>query len=99
MPSKPGLHPKWQESPRNPARQEIDPGEGGVLASASRDARAVERKVQGDEKLPLSSLTRAQQSFESVSFRRPVRKRHALRLRLRWMGNCKLLLPVIASNV
>jgi hypothetical protein len=47
---------------------------GGVLANTSRDARAVERKVQGDERLPLSSLTRAQRSMEPVSFRQPVRK-------------------------
>jgi hypothetical protein len=73
---------------------------GGVLANTSRDARAVERKVQGDEKLPLSSLTRTQQSIEPVSFRQPVRKDLARpRPRPRWMGNCELLLPVIASNV
>ena len=47
---------------------------GGVLATASRDARAAERKVQDDEKLPLSSLTKTQQSIEPVCFRRPVRK-------------------------
>jgi hypothetical protein len=68
LPSKPGLHPKWQESPRNPARQQIPSPKGGVLANASRDARAVERKVRGDEKPPLSSLTRTRQSHRTCLF-------------------------------
>jgi hypothetical protein len=73
---------------------------GGVLANASRDARAVERKVRGDEKPPLSSMTRTQESIEPVCFRRPVRNDPARpRPRPRWMGNCELLLPVLASNV
>src|SRR2546427_8096178 len=37
--SKPNLNPESRDSPRNPARQEIDPGEGGVLATRPRDAR------------------------------------------------------------
>jgi hypothetical protein len=58
--SKPGLCPDQPVSPIIQARQEIfsRKGGGGVLANASRDARVVERKVQDDEKLPLSSLTR-----------------------------------------
>src|SRR2546427_1483398 len=74
--SKPGSCPESQCSPRNTARRKIfsRKGEGGVLANTSRDARAAERKVQGDEKLPLSSMTKTQQSIEPVCFRRPVRK-------------------------
>src|SRR6266581_7387750 len=48
-------------------------GKGG-LANASRDARAAERKIQDDEKLPLPSVTRTQQSIEPACFRRPMRK-------------------------
>src|SRR2546428_9888009 len=41
--SKPGTRPESRDSPRNPARQEINPEGGGVLANASRDARAPEK--------------------------------------------------------
>ena len=84
--SKPGLSPESPVSPRNPAGRQITSPKrgGGVLATRPRDARAVERNVQGDEKLPLSSLTRTQQSIEPVCFRRPVRNDHARLPTLHW---------------
>jgi hypothetical protein len=41
LPSKPGLRPDQPDSPGIPAGQKIFSMEGGVLATASRDARAV----------------------------------------------------------
>ncbi len=41
LPSKPDPCPESQDSPRNTSGQKIFSGEGGVLAIASRDARAV----------------------------------------------------------